>query len=59
MCALPTYDELFGSLNDSTITSRMIRESHNRLIPPNTKVLVKAPMREVLRFRRSENYTNL
>lgn len=33
--------------------------SHNRQIPENTKVLIKAPMREVLRFRRSERYTNL
>jgi hypothetical protein len=33
--------------------------SHNRQIPVNTKVLIKAPMREVLKFRRSERYTNL
>lgn len=33
--------------------------SHNRQIPVNTRVLIKANMREVLRFRRGGDYTNL
>ncbi len=33
--------------------------SHNRQIPIKTKVLIKAPMREVLKFRRSDQYCNL